>query len=93
MALITKSTLTQRTSIILCDYFNSTHQIQLVRLWNGKGYSLEKIVFPSQRILFEAKPENILEVHTKQEDEQLLESVLVCNSLQVSQPQPQMAAI
>ena len=93
MALITKSTLTQRTSIILCYYFNSTHQIQLVRLWNGKGYSLEKIVFPSQRILFEAKPENILEVHTKQEDEQLLESVLVCNSLQVSQPQPQMAAI
>ena len=90
---VTNSTLTQQTSKTLCYYFNSTHKIQLIRLWDGKNYSLEKIIFPSPRILFEAKPENILEVHTKQKGKQLLESIFTCNKLKVKQFQPQLAAI
>ncbi|MEL6927210.1 MAG: DUF1830 domain-containing protein [Cyanobacteria bacterium J06600_6] len=80
---VTKSTLTQRASKILCYYFNSTNKMQLVRLWNGRNYGLEKIMFPQQRILFEAKPEGILEVHAKQEGKQLLESIYNCNKLRV----------
>ena len=91
MPSIANSTLTQQSSKILCYYFNSTYEIQLIRLWNGRNYSIEKIVFAQQRILFEAKPENILEVHTKQAGEQLLESVFTCNNLQVNQSQLQMA--
>ncbi|MEM7760329.1 MAG: DUF1830 domain-containing protein [Cyanobacteria bacterium P01_A01_bin.40] len=86
------STLSRPTSAILCYYFNSTDKIQLIRLWNSKNYSLEKIVFPQQRILFGAKPEDILEVHTTKESEQLLESVFVCHNLQVKQSKPQLVA-
>lgn len=89
----TNSALIQQTSKKLCYYFNPTHEIQLIRLWNGRSYSLEKIIFPQQRILFEAKPEGILEVHAKQEGEQLLESIFVCHNLQVKQLQPELAAI
>ena len=89
----TSSTLTQQTSKTLCYYFNSTNKIQLIRLWDGRNYSLEKIVFPFQRILFEAKPEGILEVHTKQKGKQLLESTFACSNLKVKQFQSQLATI
>ena len=49
--------------------------------------------FPQQRILFEAEPENILEVHTKQEGEQLLKSIFTCNKLKIEQFLPQLTAI
>lgn len=93
MSQVTNSTLIQQASKPLCYYFNSTNKIQLIRLWNGRNYSLEKIVFPSQRILFEAKPESILEVHSRQEGEQLLESIFTCNKLKVKHSQPQLTII
>ena len=90
---VTNSTLTHQASKTLCYYFNSTNKIQLIRLWSGKKYSLEKIIFPLQRVLFEAKPEEILEVHTKHKGEQILESIFTCNSLKVKQSQPQLATV
>jgi hypothetical protein len=94
---ITSTKLTQQTSRMLCYYFNSTSKIQLVRIWNSKKYSgeysWEKIIFPQQRILFEAKPEEILEVHTKSEGKPLLESIFSCCNLKINQPQPQYTAI
>lgn len=85
MLLITNSTLRQETSIELFQYFNSTNTIHPICLWNGRSYSLEKIIFPQQRILFEAKPEEILEGNTKQEGEQLLESIFACHNIKVKQ--------
>ena len=89
---IISSRLTQQTSMILCYYCNSTDKIQLIRVWNGTGYSLEKIVFPQQRILFEAKAEGILEVHTKPKDQQLLEQIYSCLNLKINQPQFQLVS-
>ena len=83
MPSITNSNLTQKTSKSLCYYFNPTSEIQLIRLWNSESYSLEKIIFPRQRFLFEAKPEGILEVHTKQENKRLLSEIFSCLHLQV----------
>ena len=88
---VTSSTLVRQTSKTLCYYFNSTQKIQLIRLWNGRSYGLEKIVFPQPRILFEAKPENILEVHTQQQGEHLLKLVFACDNLQVNRNPPQLA--
>ncbi|MEL6499812.1 MAG: DUF1830 domain-containing protein [Cyanobacteria bacterium J06623_1] len=93
MPATSNSTLTQQASKKLCYHVNSTNRIQLIRLWNGKKYQLEKIVFPQQRILFIATPEEILEVHTKQESEQVLAAIFVCHNLQVKQPNPQLAAL
>jgi len=90
---VISSKLTQQTSDTLCYYFNSTNKMQLIRLWDGKKYSLEKIIFPHQRFLFKANPEGILEVHTKHTGKQILESIFVCNSLKVKQSQAQLAIV
>lgn len=88
---ITNSTSMQQSPKVLCHYFNSTYKIQLIRLWNGRSYSLERIIFPQQRILFEAKPEETLKVHVKRDGKQLLETIFICHSLQVKQSQHQLA--
>lgn len=90
---VTNSKLFPQTSTILCYYFNSSNTIQHIRVGNGNNYSLEKIIFPQQRILFEAIPEGMLEVHTKQQDQQLLEEVFSCLNLKANQSQPQLATI
>jgi len=48
---VTSSTLTQQISKTLCYYFNSTNKIQLIRLWDGRKYSLDKIVSLGARSL------------------------------------------
>lgn len=88
---ITNSTSMQQSPKVLCHYFNSTYKIQLIRLWNGRSYSLERIIFPQQRILFEAKPEETLKVHVKRNGKQLLKTIFICHSLQVKQSQHQLA--
>jgi len=93
MQLATESKLFPQTSTILCYYFNPSNKIQLIRVWNLNSYSLEKILFPQQRILFEAMPGGMLEVHTKQQDRQILEEVFSCLNLQVNSFQLQLATI
>ena len=48
---VTNSTLAQRASKTLCYYFNSTNKIQLIRLWDSRNYSLEKIICLGARSL------------------------------------------
>jgi len=85
------SSFTKQSSKILCCYFNSTDQLQLIRVLNNNGYSLEKIMFPQQRFLFEAVPAGILEVHTTQKGQQILAEIYSCLNLQNNQPQAQLA--
>jgi hypothetical protein len=49
---------------ILCGYINTTDQIQIVRIANIPNWYFERVVFPRQRLLFEALPEAQLEIHT-----------------------------
>lgn len=45
-------------------YVNPTNQIQVIRITNIPNWYFEKVVFPKQRLMFEAAPEALLEVHT-----------------------------
>jgi Domain of unknown function (DUF1830) len=49
---------------ILCYYVNTTNQMQRARISNIPNWIFERIVFPRQRFLFEARPEALLEIHT-----------------------------
>lgn len=49
---------------MLCYYTNTTRQIQIVRSANTEKYCFERVVFPGQRLLFEATPEAQIEIHT-----------------------------
>lgn len=50
-------------SRVPCCYVNATPQLQIARA-NTRDWYLERVVFPGQRLLFEAPLEAKLEIHT-----------------------------
>ncbi|MDJ0531718.1 MAG: DUF1830 domain-containing protein [Xenococcaceae cyanobacterium MO_207.B15] len=78
---------TEPISEMLCYYTNSTSKMQLIRVTKSQNLDLEKIVFPQQRLLFEAIPEGQLEIYSDRAGKQSLVEVISCQSLQVNQVQ------
>lgn len=50
---------------ILCYYFNASSELQILKLKHSPSLNYEQVVFPKQRLLFEAFPNSFLEVHRK----------------------------
>ncbi len=71
----------QPTSKVLCHYINSTHKMQLIRVLDNHNCNYEKVIFPQQRILFEAILEGRLEVYIEQEGKQMLKEIFSCHNL------------
>ncbi len=72
-------------SKILCYYTNSSRTMQHIQLKNSSNFDLEKIVFPQQRILFEAIPQGKLEIYTVQTGKLSCIKIISCHNLQVNQ--------
>jgi uncharacterized protein YfaA (DUF2138 family) len=53
------------TERILCYYVNVTDRLQVAQIKNVPGLQFERLVFPKQRLLFEAIPEAMLEIYTQ----------------------------
>ena len=68
----------------LCYYINTSGQIQLARIVNIPGWMFERLVFPGQRLLFEAVPDALLEVHAPATTETLIERI-PCFQLRVNE--------
>lgn len=51
------------TDFVPCCYVNLTHQIQIALIVNVADWYFERVVFPGQRLLFEAPCEGELEIH------------------------------
>lgn len=64
---------------ILCYYINSTPTLQVVRLVDSSDRPFERLVFPGQRLLFEAQHETPCEIYS---DGQLFDR-FSCDRLQV----------
>ncbi|MBW4472269.1 MAG: DUF1830 domain-containing protein [Stenomitos rutilans HA7619-LM2] len=67
---------------ILCYYENATNQVQIARIINIPNWLFERVVFPRQRLLFEALPDALLEVRTHSSTIPLLDHI-PCLRLQV----------
>lgn len=65
---------------IICFYVNATHNIQVLRLNYFEGSTWERVIFPGERLMFEAHPQGKLEIKTS-EAEALLMS---CQQLRAS---------
>lgn len=76
-----RPTTARPTCKILCHYFNSTDKMQLIRILDSSDDSWEKIVFPRQRVLFEATSEAWLEVYIEQKGRRVLREI--CYSYQI----------
>lgn len=70
---------------ILCCYVNSTAQIQRARIGNIPNWLFERVVFPRQRLLFEALPEGLLEIHIGSVKGEVVFSRIPCLRLQVKE--------
>ena len=51
-------------SQVLCCYVNATSQIQIARITNIPNWYFERVVFPGQRLVFEAHSSAVLEIHS-----------------------------
>lgn len=67
--------------LILCCYVNVTAQIQVIRIQNIPNLHLERVVFPRERLMFEAVPEAQLEIRNSQN----ITVIVPCQNLQVSE--------
>lgn len=69
----------------LCGYANSTSAVQVVRIVNIPNWYFERVIFPGQRLLFEAKLDAELEVYTSCRGQPALVKTIPSLYLQVEQ--------
>jgi hypothetical protein len=69
---------------ILCSYVNASSKIQIARIANTSNCDLERVVFPGQRLLFEALPDAQLEIHTGVMATAFLSDKILCKHLRVA---------
>lgn len=74
-----------RSERVFCCYFNTTSQIQIARITNIPNWYFERVVFPGQRLMFEAPPEAHLEIHTGKLSSAILSDNIPCTSLQIKE--------
>ncbi|MGF1478845.1 MAG: DUF1830 domain-containing protein [Cyanophyceae cyanobacterium] len=72
----------QRNSF-LCCYVNATNQIQIARISNIANWYFERVVFPGQRLVFEALPSALLEIHTGMMASAILSDTIPCERLRI----------
>ncbi len=66
---------------LLCCYVNATNNIQVARITNISNWYFERVVFPGQRLVFEALPEAVLEIHTGMMASAILSDHIPCDRL------------
>lgn len=70
-------------SSLLCCYVNATSKIQVARITNVPNWYFERVVFPGQRLLFEAVPNAHLEIHTGMMASAILSDTIPCSRLRI----------
>jgi hypothetical protein len=68
---------------MLCCYVNATSKIQVVRITNIPNWYFERVVFPGQRLVFEALPTAQLEVHSGAMASAILADTISCDRLRI----------
>jgi len=66
---------------ILCCYVNATNKIQIARITDVPEWYFERVVFPGQRLIFEAVPHAHLEIHTGMMASSILSDTIPCDRL------------
>ena len=66
---------------LLCCYVNATSRIQVARITNIPNWYFERVVFPGQRLVFEANPSAILEIHCGMMASAILSDTIPCTKL------------
>jgi len=70
-----------QANFLLCCYVNASSHIQVVRITNIPNWYFERVVFPGQRLVFEALPQAQLEIHTGMMASSILSDTIPCERL------------
>jgi len=73
------------TDRILCCYVNVAGKMQVARITNVTGWYFERVVFPGQRLIFEAPLDSVLEIHSGMMASAILSDRIPCLRLQVQE--------
>ncbi|BAU04333.1 DUF1830 domain-containing protein [Fischerella thermalis CCMEE 5268] len=76
----------EQSGKILCCYVNATSKIQVARISNIPNWYFERVVFPGQRLVFEAPVEAQLEIHTGMMASAILSDRIPCDRLALNEP-------
>jgi hypothetical protein len=68
---------------ILCCYVNATSKMQVARITNIPNWYFERVVFPGQRLVFEALPQGLLEIHCGMMASAILADTIPCDRLRI----------
>lgn len=78
-------------TVLLCCYVNVTSKIQIARITNISDWYFERVVFPGQRLLFEAPPSALLEIHTGMMASAILSDSIPCDRIAIDENGNQIA--
>ncbi|NEQ35235.1 MAG: DUF1830 domain-containing protein [Okeania sp. SIO3I5] len=70
---------------VLCCYVNATSQIQIAKISNIPNWDFERVVFPGQRLVFEAVIGACMEIHTGSMASSILSDTIPCDRLQINE--------
>ncbi len=70
---------------LLCCYVNATSKIQIARISNIANWYFERVVFPGQRLVFEAPQAAHLEIHTGMMASAILSDTIPCDRLVINE--------
>ncbi|MBW4645412.1 MAG: DUF1830 domain-containing protein [Goleter apudmare HA4340-LM2] len=76
----------EQSGTILCCYVNATSKIQVARISNIPNWYFERVVFPGQRLVFEAPQEAQMEIHTGMMASAILSDKIPCDRLAINEP-------
>jgi hypothetical protein len=86
MAQILDSLPPEQSGKILCCYVNATSKIQVARISDIPSWYFERVVFPGQRLVFEAPRVAHLEIHTGMMASAILSDTIPCDRLVLDEP-------
>lgn len=76
----------EQSGKLLCCYVNATSKIQVARISNIPSWYFERVVFPGQRLVFEAPRVALLEIHTGMMASAILSDTIPCDRLALNEP-------
>lgn len=76
----------EQSGKILCCYVNATSKMQVARISNIPNWYFERVVFPGQRLVFEAPKEAQMEIHTGMMASSILSDTIPCDRLALREP-------
>jgi 3-hydroxymyristoyl/3-hydroxydecanoyl-(acyl carrier protein) dehydratase len=75
----------QSSAKVLCLYTNSSSQLRIAKINNIQNCKFERVVFPGERLLFEAVLDAKLEIYIGRMGQVILVETINCDRLRVDE--------